>query len=128
MLAQIMNDGKNFLNLFEVFLIDEAHELRKSTIILLAILKNHIKKFMSHQDKNKQAMNNYNGPRLIVTSATLETDVFRNYFEGLKLELIEAKAPTHQVEVTYTRFPDLSTSVVENTAAHLRFIFEVSSC
>ncbi len=122
-----MTDGENFLSLFEVFLIDEAHELRKSTIIILAILKNHILNWMAKNLRSKSTSEEYRGPRLIVTSATLETEVFKKYFEGLRCGFIEAKAPTHQVEVTYTQFPDLSTSVVENTAAHLRFIFEVSS-
>lgn len=123
-----MTDGENFLKLFEVFLIDEAHELRKSTIIILAIIRNHIAKWLKQNGPGKPGggARRYSGPRLIVTSATLETEVFKKYFEGLDCGFIEAKAPTHQVEVTYTQFPDLSTSVVENTAAHLRFIFEVS--
>lgn len=112
---QMINDQENFLTSFETFLIDEAHELRKSTMIILAILRNFIKK---HGTKHK----------LIVTSATLDTKIFQEYFKELKVSLIEAVTPTFSVESHYTYFPDLSTSIVENTAAHLRIIFEVSIC
>lgn len=112
MLNQLMTDRKNFLDCFEAFLIDEAHELRKTTLIILAILRNYVKE-SGHSKK------------LLVTSATLDTKIFQKYFEGLDLNIIEAKTPTHKVEITYTQFPDLSTNVVENTAAHLRIIFEV---
>lgn len=62
--------------------------------------------------------------KMIVTSATLDTEVFQKYFDGLKVKTIEAITPTFDVEEHYTYFPDLSTSLIENTAAHLRYIFE----
>lgn len=97
---------------FEVFLIDEAHELRKTTIMILAILKNFLKRQLEPYHK------------LIVTSATLDTEVFKEYFADLKMTVIEAKTPTYDVQQFYTQFPDLSTSIVENTAAHLRIMME----
>lgn len=97
--------------MFEAFLIDEAHELRKASMMILAILKNFVKK----KDK---------AHKMIVTSATLDTEVFQKYFKGMELTTIEAITPTYDVEEHYTYFPDLSTSIIENTAAHLRYIFE----
>jgi HrpA-like RNA helicase len=108
---QVVNNGERFLEVFEAFLIDEAHELRKASMMILAILKNFIKK----KDK---------AHKVIVTSATLDTEVFQRYFQGMELTTIEAITPTYDVEEHYTYFPDLSTSIIENTAAHLRYIFE----
>ena len=108
---QVINNQEKFLEVFEAFLIDEAHELRKASMMILAILKNFIK------DREKKH-------KMIVTSATLDTEIFQKYFEGTLLNTIEAKTPTFDVEEHFTYFPDLTTSIVENTAAHLRLIFE----
>jgi hypothetical protein len=112
-LNQMLNDRTNFLDSFEAFVLDEAHELRKTTMIILAILSNYIKRYPEKKS------------RLIVTSATLDTDIFLNYFQDLKTTLVSAETPTHSVEVFYTFFPDLSNSILENTLAHLKLIFEV---
>jgi HrpA-like RNA helicase len=109
----MLNDKNNFLDSFEAFVLDEAHELRKSTMIILAILKNYLSRY-----PEKKA-------RLIVTSATLDTDIFMSYFRDLKSGLVSAETPTHSVQVFYTFFPDLSSSILENTLAHLKLIFEV---
>lgn len=111
----MLNDKTNFLDSFEAFVIDEAHELRKSTMIILAILKNYLKRFPEKKS------------RLIVTSATLDTEIFIKYFRDLKTGLVCAETPTHSVQVYYTLFPDLSSSILENTLAHLKLIFEVHS-
>lgn len=108
-------EGENFLNLFEVFMIDEAHELKKQSMVILAILRNLLK-----NPKSKQ--------KLIVTSATLDSKLFEEYFseQGHELEyqLIEAITPTYDVQVHYTNYPDLEASLVENTTAHLKIIFD----
>jgi ATP-dependent helicase HrpA len=107
----VIVNREKFLEVFEAYLIDEAHELRKSSMMILAILKNFIKsRGIDH--------------KMIVTSATLDTAIFQKYFSGMKCQTIEAKTPTYDVEEHYTYFPDLSTSIVENTAAHLRYMFE----
>jgi HrpA-like RNA helicase len=95
-------------------MLDEAHELRKQGLFILAILKNLVMK-----SKGKK--------KLIVTSATLDTKLFEEYFYGMKTKIIEAITPTYDVEVHYTHFPDLESNIIDNTACHLKVIFDVSS-
>jgi HrpA-like RNA helicase len=92
-------------------MIDEAHELRKMQVVMLAILKNHL---IDNPHK-----------KLIVTSATLESKLFKEYFEELTTCIIEAKTPTYSVQIQYNMFPDLETDIPENTIAHLKEILEV---
>lgn len=114
-MLQLMKDFENFLNSFSVFLIDEAHELRKTTMILLSVLK----KFLMKANKLRPGAH-----KLLITSATLDTKIFIDYFEELNPQIIEAITPTYEVKEYYTIFPDLSTNMVENTIAHLKQIFE----
>ena len=92
-------------------MIDEAHELKKLSLVILAILRNLLQKEGSKI-------------KLIVTSATLDSKLFEEYFADMKYQLIEAVTPTFDVETHYTNFPDLDTTLVENTAAHLKVIFD----
>lgn len=92
-------------------MLDEAHELKKQGLLILAILRNYLKK---HENK-----------RLIITSATLDTKLFEDYFEDHSRVTIEALTPTYDVEVFYTQFPDLESNIIENTACHLKVIFDV---
>lgn len=112
-LKQLIRDRTNFLELFEAFIIDEAHELKKESIAIIAILKRIIKDNPNSRFK------------LIVTSATLEKKLFQEYFGEMRCATIEAVTPMHDVEVFYTQFPDLEINLVENTAAHLKVIFDV---
>lgn len=112
-LKQLIKDRQNFLDLFEAFVIDEAHELKKESIAIMAILKRYI------------SDNPTKGIKLIVTSATLEKKLFQEYFGSMRCETIEAITPIHEVEVFYTQYPDLEINLVENTAAHLKIIFDV---
>lgn len=93
-------------------MLDEAHELKKQGLLILAVIKNYIKK----HGKSK---------KLIITSATLDTKLFEDYFEGLTKVTIEALTPTYDVEVYYSQFPDLESNLIENTACHLKVIFDV---
>lgn len=111
---QIIRDGDKFLDCFEAFMLDEAHELKKQGLLILAIIRNHLKR---HHGKNK---------KLIITSATLDTKLFEDYFQDFSRITIEALTPTYDVEVYYTQFPDLESNIIENTACHLKVIFEVS--
>jgi HrpA-like RNA helicase len=95
-------------------MLDEAHELKKQGLLILAILRNYVKKHGSQK-------------KLIVTSATLDTKLFEDYFQGLNTMTIEALTPTYDVETYYTQFPDLESNVIENTACHLKVIFDVGS-
>lgn len=108
---QLLNDQENFLKTFDTFMIDEAHELRKLQVVMLAILRNHL---LDNPHK-----------KLIVTSATLESALFQSYFEGLSTHIIEAKTPTYSVQIQYNMFPDLETDIAQNTVAHLKEILEV---
>lgn len=109
---QMINDDEDFLDCFDTFLIDEAHELRKPQIVILAILKNHL---LENPHK-----------RLIVTSATLEAELFKEYFKDFALSFIEAKTPTYSVSTQYNLFPDLDGNVAESTVAHIKAILEVA--
>lgn len=109
--SQVVLDRERFLSSFEAFLIDEAHELRKTTLIILAILKRFM---LANPGKHK----------LIITSATLDTEVFMKGFEALSPGLIEAKVPTYSVTDYHTFFPDLDSTLTDNTLAHLKLIFE----
>jgi len=106
---QIINDKLDFLNCFEAFIVDEAHELKKNSMLILAALKNFAKKSGKH--------------KIIVTSATLSTKLFEDYFNDMSFMIIEAVTPTFQVEIHHTIFPDLEMSLIENTACHLKEIF-----
>jgi HrpA-like RNA helicase len=108
---QLLNDKERFLNTFDTFMIDEAHELRKLQVVMLAIIKNHLL-------ENPQK-------KLIVTSATLESKLFKEYFQDLSTYIIEAKTPTYGVKVQYNMFPDLETDIPQNTVAHLKEILDV---
>lgn len=108
---QIINDRDKFLDCFDTYMIDEAHELRKPQVVILGILRNHLK-----ENPHK---------KLIVTSATLESNLFKAYFAEFSLCLIEAKTPTFGVQVVYNLFPDLESDITENTIAHMKVILEV---
>lgn len=108
---QIIKDKEKFLDCFDTFMIDEAHEMRKPQVVILGILRNHLKE---HPHK-----------KVIVTSATLEATLFKHYFAEFTACLIEAKTPTYGVQMVYNLFPDLESDVTENTIAHLKVILEV---
>jgi HrpA-like RNA helicase len=110
-LSQTLRDKERFLETFDTFVIDEAHELRKPQLLILAIVRNLLRV--------------YPHKRVIVTSATLEASQFREYFKDFSTCLIEAKTPTFGVEITYNQYPDLETNVPENTLAHLKLILDV---
>jgi HrpA-like RNA helicase len=111
-LNQFLRDQQAFLDCFDNFVIDEAHELRKPQLVILAVLRNLLKE----NPKKK----------LIVTSATLEAELFKNYFSDFATEIITAETPTYGVEVIDNQFPDLETSIADNTIAHLKVILDVT--
>jgi HrpA-like RNA helicase len=110
-IAQFTRDKLAFLDCFETFVVDEAHELRKPQLIILAAIREHLKR--------------YPKKRLIVASATLETQLFEEYFRELRMTIIETETPTYSVQVQYNMFPDLETNVAENTVCHLKEILDV---
>jgi hypothetical protein len=43
-LNQLIDSGDSFLDCFEAFMVDEVHELNKTTLVMIATLKNIIEK------------------------------------------------------------------------------------
>lgn len=111
-ISQILHDREKFLDLFEVFVIDEAHELRKPQVVMLSILRNYL---VEHPEK-----------KVIITSATLESTIFKSYFEDFEVGFIQANTPTYGVDMVYNQYPDLETDVAENTVAHLKLILDIN--
>lgn len=83
LLAEIQNDP--FLNQYDTIIIDEAHERSINIDFLLGILKKLLKK---RPDL-----------KLIITSATIDTQRFADYFTGAPV--IEVSGRTYPVEIRY---------------------------
>lgn len=96
-------------------MIDEVHELSKTTLMLIATLKNILK---NKNSKNKK--------KVIITSATLDVGLIKDYFSGIKNEVVEIEAPTYGVQVFYADMKsDNQLNLNENTVSHLKKIFNV---
>jgi HrpA-like RNA helicase len=74
--------------------IDEAHELKKANLIMIAMLK----KILSRPENKHK--------KLILTSATISSKVFEDYFKDFKYQVITAKVPNYHVEVIYDKYED----------------------
>ncbi|RUM93292.1 MAG: ATP-dependent RNA helicase HrpA [Thiomicrospira sp.] len=83
LLAEIQNDP--YLNQYDTIIIDEAHERSINIDFLLGILK----KLLPKRPDLK----------LIITSATIDTERFASFFEGAPI--IEVSGRTYPVEVRY---------------------------
>ncbi len=83
LLAEVQNDP--FLNQYDTIIIDEAHERSINIDFLLGILK----KLLPKRPDLK----------LIITSATIDTERFAQFFEGAPI--IEVSGRTYPVEVRY---------------------------
>jgi len=83
LLAEIQNDP--YLNQYDTIIIDEAHERSINIDFLLGILK----KLLPKRPDLK----------LIITSATIDTERFAKFFEGAPI--IEVSGRTYPVEVRY---------------------------
>lgn len=95
-ILKLMTDGilltelarDRYLNQYEVIIIDEAHERSLNIDFLLGILK----KILPRRPDLK----------LIITSATIDTERFSNYFGGEKnAPIIEVSGRTYPVEIRY---------------------------
>lgn len=82
LLAEIQND--TFLNQYDTIIIDEAHERSINIDFLLGILKKLLKK---RPDL-----------KLIITSATIDTQRFAEYFDA---PVVEVSGRTYPVEIRY---------------------------
>ncbi|WP_238696230.1 ATP-dependent RNA helicase HrpA [Thiomicrorhabdus sediminis] len=102
LLAEVQND--RFLNQYEAIIIDEAHERSVNIDFLLGILKQLIQK---RPDL-----------KVIITSATIDTQRFAEHFEvnGVKPPVVEVSGRTYPVEVRYrplASFEDDAGNVIE---------------
>ncbi|RTE87800.1 ATP-dependent RNA helicase HrpA [Lysobacter sp. N42] len=84
LLAELQND--RFLNDYEVIIIDEAHERSLNIDFLLGVLK--------------QITEKRTDLKIIVTSATIETQRFAEHFS--KAPILEISGRTYPVEVRYS--------------------------
>ncbi len=83
LLAETQNDA--WLNQYDTLIIDEAHERSLNIDFLLGFLKN--------LSRKRPEL------RIIVTSATIDTEKFARHFDGAKI--IEVEGRSYPVEVRY---------------------------
>ncbi|VDN03069.1 unnamed protein product [Thelazia callipaeda] len=79
---------------YSIFIVDEAHERSIHTDILLYILK------LCY----KQRLNTSNPLKIVIMSATLETNVFSEYFDNAPV--FSVKGRTYPVEIFYANLLD----------------------
>jgi len=87
-LLELTND--KILSKYSVIIIDEAHERTLSTDILMGMLKMILK-----------IRTGDNGIKIVIMSATLDSEKFINYFD--KCPLIEVPGRPHSIEIFYVK-------------------------
>ena len=96
----------NLLNEFSVIMIDEAHERSIQTDIIFGIIKTLIEK---REDL-----------RIIISSATLSTLKFKNYFS--EAEIIKVPGRRFPVDIYYTKSPEpdyIEAAVITSLQIHI---------
>ena len=96
----------NLLNEFSVIMIDEAHERSIQTDIIFGIIKTLIEK---REDL-----------RIIISSATLSTLKFKNYF--FEAEIIKVPGRRFPVDIYYTKSPEpdyIEAAVITSLQIHI---------
>lgn len=113
-------------------MVDEVHELNKTTLVLIATLKNIIQRNRLKLKQFKQCKadgKEWKGgdimiKKLIITSATLDEKILEDYFQDIEPAKISIKAPTFGVEAEYASINNDSLNLAENTVFHLKKILQ----
>jgi HrpA-like RNA helicase len=106
LLVQLQNMGdEDFMLRYRIIMIDEAHERSTSTDIILMKLKY----FM------KRNLGNPNLPILILTSATLDVEKCRNFYELPDENIISVEGSAYPVNIHWPKYN--STDFIRDSAA-----------
>ncbi|GMT04015.1 hypothetical protein PENTCL1PPCAC_26189 [Pristionchus entomophagus] len=93
LLREAINDG--FLSKYSVIIVDEAHERSLHTDVLLYTLR------LAQKQRKQQDMNPL---KIVIMSATMNADLFSQYFDNAPIYLIKGR--TFPVEVFYAEALD----------------------
>ncbi len=105
MLLSEMNHDR-FLNQYEVIIIDEAHERSLNIDLLLGLLK----KLLTKRPDLK----------LIITSATIDTERFAEYFNGAPILSVEGR--TYPVEIIYRPLDEKNADLTQAILKEIEFL------
>ncbi len=105
MLLSEMNHDR-FLNQYEVIIIDEAHERSLNIDLLLGVLK---RLLVKRKDL-----------KLIITSATIDTQRFSDYFHGAPVITVSGR--TYPVEILYRPLDEKNTDLTLAVLKEVEFL------
>ena len=129
-LNQLITSGHQFLNCFEAFVIDEVHELTKTTLIMIAVIKNAILRrgaLIEGGGSERDIDALFGLKKMVITSATLDLKSMEEYLGDVEIESLHIEAPTYGVEIKHAEMDNGDRSLNENTVYYLKQIFNVSS-
>ncbi len=79
-------------SLYDVFVIDEAHERSLNSEIVMALLK-------------ERLLSGDNTIKILIMSATLDHALFKDYFSGLSVASLHMTGRQHEVDIMYSPRP-----------------------
>lgn len=75
--------------LYDIFIIDEAHERSLNSEIVMALLK-------------ERLLSGDTSIKVVVMSATLDQVIFKQYFSGLSVGSLHMTGRQHEVDIMYS--------------------------